>query len=164
MEFSRQEYWSGQIPFARVFPTQGSNLCLLCLLHLSSHRSPININIYVRIHTQSVNVHWFIHRSVHSMHIKDWSSYSHCPFNREGSRGLLGLTLLPKAARLTSSSWGSSPGVCAGVWLLRLPCPSLPGFMKVETSLFNYRVGMALGAKALRPTFWIQILWIHKLL
>lgn len=74
------------------------------------------------------------------------------------------LTLLPKVAQLASSSWDSNPGVCTGVWLLRLTCPPLPvaGFMKVETSLFNCRVGMALAAKALRPTFWIQILRIHK--
>ena len=149
-----------------VFPTQGSNLYLLCVLHLSRHRSPININIYVYVHAQSVNVHWFIHHSVHSVDVEGWSSYSPCPFNREGNRGLLVLTFLPKATRLTSSSWGSNPGICTGVWLLRLSCPSLPvaGFMKVETSLFNYRVGEALGAKALRPTFWIQILRIHKLL
>ena len=34
MGFSRQEYWSGlQFPSPAIFPTQGSNLCLLCLLH-----------------------------------------------------------------------------------------------------------------------------------
>ena len=34
MEFSRQEYWSG-LPFPpqRIFATQRSNPCLLCLLH-----------------------------------------------------------------------------------------------------------------------------------
>ena len=33
MGFPRQEYWSG-LPFflQRIFPTQGSNLCFLCLL------------------------------------------------------------------------------------------------------------------------------------
>ena len=32
--FSRQEYW-GRLPCPppRIFPTQGSNLCLLCFLH-----------------------------------------------------------------------------------------------------------------------------------
>ena len=34
MRFSRQEYWNGlPIPLQRIFPTQGSNLNLLCLLH-----------------------------------------------------------------------------------------------------------------------------------
>ena len=34
VRFSRQEYWSG-LPFSLqgIFPTQGSNLCLLCFLH-----------------------------------------------------------------------------------------------------------------------------------
>ena len=34
MGFSRQEYWSGLHALLQgVFPTQGSNLSLLCLLH-----------------------------------------------------------------------------------------------------------------------------------
>ena len=34
MGFSRQEYWSGlPFPSPRIFPTQRSNPCLLCLLH-----------------------------------------------------------------------------------------------------------------------------------
>ena len=34
MGFSRQEYWSGlPCPSPGDLPTQGSNLCLLCLLH-----------------------------------------------------------------------------------------------------------------------------------
>lgn len=69
-----------------------------------------------------------------------------------------GANFAPQGRTAHQQQLGFKSSVCAGVWLLRLPCPSLPGFMKVETSLFNYRVGMALGAKALRPTFWIQIL------
>ena len=34
MRFSRQEYWNGSMPsFKEIFLTQGSNLCLLWLLH-----------------------------------------------------------------------------------------------------------------------------------
>ena len=34
MGFSRQEYWSGgQFLLQEIFPTQGSNLHLLCLMH-----------------------------------------------------------------------------------------------------------------------------------
>ena len=42
MEFSRQEYWSG-LPFLPqgVFPTQGSNLCLLHLLHWQADSLPL---------------------------------------------------------------------------------------------------------------------------
>ena len=37
MEFSRQEYWSGlPFPIPRIFPTQGLNPCLLCLLQWQS--------------------------------------------------------------------------------------------------------------------------------
>ena len=37
MGFSRQEYWSGLPLPPGIFPTQGSNLHLLCLLAVSSH-------------------------------------------------------------------------------------------------------------------------------
>ena len=40
MEFSRQEYWSG-LPFP-TFPTQGSNLCLLSLLHWQTDSLPLH--------------------------------------------------------------------------------------------------------------------------
>ena len=34
MGFSKQEHWSGlPFPSLGIFPTQRSNLCLLCLLH-----------------------------------------------------------------------------------------------------------------------------------
>ena len=33
MGFSRQEQWSGHALLQGIFPTQGLNLCLLCLLH-----------------------------------------------------------------------------------------------------------------------------------
>ena len=34
MGFSRQEYWSGlPFPSPKIFPIQGSNLYILCLLH-----------------------------------------------------------------------------------------------------------------------------------
>ena len=40
--FSRQEYWSG-LPclLQKIVPTQGSNLCLLCLLHWQVHFLPL---------------------------------------------------------------------------------------------------------------------------
>ena len=40
--FSRQEYWSG-LPFSPlwIFPTQGSNACLLCLLHWQIDSLPL---------------------------------------------------------------------------------------------------------------------------
>ena len=41
MEFSRQEYWSGlPCPPQEIFPTQGSNLHLLCLLHWQAGSLP----------------------------------------------------------------------------------------------------------------------------
>ena len=44
MEYSRQEYWSGLLflPFLQgIFPAQGSNLCLLCLLHWQVDSLPL---------------------------------------------------------------------------------------------------------------------------
>ena len=43
MGSSRQEYWGG-LPFSMpgIFPTQGSNLCLLCLLHWQPNSSPLS--------------------------------------------------------------------------------------------------------------------------
>ena len=43
MEFSRQEYWSG-LPFLLqgIFPTHGSNLCLLHLLHWQADYLPLH--------------------------------------------------------------------------------------------------------------------------
>ena len=40
MGFSRQEYWSG-LPIYRVFLTQESKLCLLCLLHWQVSSLPL---------------------------------------------------------------------------------------------------------------------------
>ncbi|XDA73831.1 hypothetical protein R6Z07F_004056 [Ovis aries] len=40
MEFSRQEYWSG-LPFQVIFPTQGLNPHLLCLLHWQVDSLPL---------------------------------------------------------------------------------------------------------------------------
>ena len=42
-EFSRQEYWFGVIHFLLkgIFPTQGSNPCLSCLLHWLVDSSPL---------------------------------------------------------------------------------------------------------------------------
>jgi len=43
MEFSRQEYWSGlPFPSPGIFLTQGSNLCLLCLLHWQVDSLPLS--------------------------------------------------------------------------------------------------------------------------
>ena len=42
MGFSRQEYWSGlPLPPLGIFPTQGSNPCLLSLLHWQEGSSPL---------------------------------------------------------------------------------------------------------------------------
>ena len=42
MGFSRQEYWSGlPFPSPEDLPTQGSNLCLLCLLHWQAGSLPL---------------------------------------------------------------------------------------------------------------------------
>ena len=42
MGFSRQEYWSGgHALFQGIFPTQGLNLCLLCLLLLQAGSLPL---------------------------------------------------------------------------------------------------------------------------
>ena len=42
MEFSRQDYWSGlPCPLQGIFPTQGSNLHLLCLLHWQAGSLPL---------------------------------------------------------------------------------------------------------------------------
>ena len=45
MEFSRQEYWGGQLSLIQIFPTQGSNSGLLhlkqILRHLSHQGSPL---------------------------------------------------------------------------------------------------------------------------
>ena len=42
MGFSRQEYWSGlPFPLQEIFPTQGSNLCLLPLVHWQAGSSPL---------------------------------------------------------------------------------------------------------------------------
>ena len=42
MEFSRQEYWSGlHFPLQGLFPTQGSNAALLCLLHWQTDSLPL---------------------------------------------------------------------------------------------------------------------------
>ena len=55
MGFSRQEYWSG-LPclLQGVFLTQGSNLCLLCLLHWQagslSLASPGKANLYLYLY------------------------------------------------------------------------------------------------------------------
>ena len=55
MGFSRQEYWSGKpFPPPGTFPTQGSNLHLLCLLHCQAgslslcHQGPPQPNIAAR--------------------------------------------------------------------------------------------------------------------
>ena len=37
MEFSSQEYWSGLFPLPGIFPIQGSNPCLLHLLHWQAY-------------------------------------------------------------------------------------------------------------------------------
>ena len=43
MECSRQEYWSGlPCPPPGIFPTQGSNLCLLRLLHRQADSLPLS--------------------------------------------------------------------------------------------------------------------------
>ena len=43
MKFSRQEYWSGlPCPPPGIFPTQGSNLRLLCLLHWQVNSLPLS--------------------------------------------------------------------------------------------------------------------------
>ena len=46
MEFSRQEYWSG-LPFLLqgIFPTQESNLSLLCLLHWQTGSLPLKASL-----------------------------------------------------------------------------------------------------------------------
>ena len=42
MGSSRQESWRGfHAPFKRIFPTQGLNLCLLCLLHWQAGSLPL---------------------------------------------------------------------------------------------------------------------------
>ena len=43
MAFSRQEHWSG-LPFSvsGIFPTKGSNLCLLHLLHWQMDSLPLS--------------------------------------------------------------------------------------------------------------------------
>ena len=42
MGFSRQENWSGlPCPCPGIFPTQGSNPCLLCLLHWQARSLPL---------------------------------------------------------------------------------------------------------------------------
>ena len=41
MGFSRQEYWCGQALLQEIFPTQGSNSCLLCLLHWQEGSLPL---------------------------------------------------------------------------------------------------------------------------
>ena len=42
MGFSRQKYWSGlPCPPPGIFPTQGSNSCLLCLLHWQAGSLPL---------------------------------------------------------------------------------------------------------------------------
>ena len=42
MEFSRQDYWSSlPLPSPGMFPTQESNLCLLCFLHWQVGSSPL---------------------------------------------------------------------------------------------------------------------------
>ena len=41
MEFSRQEYWSSHSLLQGIFPTQGSNLCLLHLLHWQADSLPL---------------------------------------------------------------------------------------------------------------------------
>ena len=42
LEFSRQEYWSGlSFSFLGIFPTQGSNLCFLHLLHWQADSLPL---------------------------------------------------------------------------------------------------------------------------
>ena len=47
MGFSRQEYWSGcHFLFQGIFPTQGSNRCLLCLLHQQVGSLPLAPHIF----------------------------------------------------------------------------------------------------------------------
>ena len=41
MAFSRQEYWSGLRALIQIFPTQGSNLHLLCLLQWQAGCLPL---------------------------------------------------------------------------------------------------------------------------
>ena len=42
MRFSRQEFWSGlPCPLLGIFPTQGSNPCLSCLLHWQAGSLPL---------------------------------------------------------------------------------------------------------------------------
>ena len=46
MGFSRQEYWSGlPFPIQRIFPTQGLNRCLLCLLHWQAGSLPLALPV-----------------------------------------------------------------------------------------------------------------------
>ena len=48
-EFSSQEYWSG-LPFflQGIFPTQGLNLCLLCLPHWQADSLPLSHHLLLR--------------------------------------------------------------------------------------------------------------------
>ena len=41
MEFSRQKHWSCHFLPCELFPTQGLNLCLLCLLHWQEDSLPL---------------------------------------------------------------------------------------------------------------------------
>ena len=46
MGFSRQEYWSGlPFPIQGIFPTQGLNRCLLCLLHWQAGSLPLALPV-----------------------------------------------------------------------------------------------------------------------
>ena len=61
MGFSRQEYWSGlSFPLQGIFPSQGSNPCLLCLLHWQAGSPPLAPpgRLYTLHSRCSINFFW----------------------------------------------------------------------------------------------------------
>ena len=71
MGFSRQEYWSGlHVLLQGIFPTQGSNLNLLCLLHWGSFFTTSATWKVLSFLSQTANSQWLsiLHMVVCSFH------------------------------------------------------------------------------------------------
>ena len=63
--FSRQEYWSGLPgPPQGIFPTQGLNSCLLCLLHWQAGSLPLVLSINKNKVKRFINVEIKEHMSI----------------------------------------------------------------------------------------------------
>ena len=77
MEFFRQEYWSElPIPPSGIFPTQESNLHLLCFLHWQVNSLPLQ---YLGTHNQSISswiltcscMYLFLHQNI-TLRLRDY--------------------------------------------------------------------------------------------